>query len=604
LRDSKDSLALRQSLEDLSREYAFPGLTHLWGPELYARAPVMFRPFILANFSSVAFEKKWKYRNVDWKGEVGDRLERWLAEVDRAGDAELYRRLYWWKITSQHGRRCDKVWLKDLVARFETAPDSQARRLELTKHDLALWLDQPSAVALYRKDPGAAAPFILKHLPRKYTFTLAEKREWWDDLSKLVKDKGDDDTYFSLYRRQIGIGQWRQDALELCRQEKDPTRLVQELRLRQPDIWNKDLGGVYAELLAARGEELFPYVLPEIHKVLRGWFRDGFDKLITLAEDRGWWELWGALIRACASAKEHERAVQAALKLPPAQGRERLQQLAGVGLEWNLPGFGLARVVPLSDSSACAIYGKFPELLRGPLRSHLVPTASESYDKLAGQLFAHNDEVLLDYLAGRLVTVLQKGKSKLGDAVERFAAHYEALQRDDGRFAQRAASVLGQVPAYAVRMYPELIRNNRLARLMYERSADLYLSDPAALSDLLEAPEIHAQALAYRALGGNSAEARRLAALNLEILLGTLLRPLHRRTRLLAFKALENAAHEPEAAARILARAREAVNLPDAHYPKDQLVGLLGRLLHRYPQFREAREAPTVYRRAECSESA
>ena len=602
LRDAPDSEALRAGLEELSKEYAFPGLTHLWGPELYARAPLMFRPFILAHFSFSAFEKKWKYRTVEWKGQEGQRLEAWLQEVDRANDIELYRRLYSWRLLSQHKHKGDKVWVKDLLARFEAAPDRQTRRQEMLKHDLFYWLDEPAAVTLYKKDAKLAAPFILRHLPRHYSLFTGEKRALWTYLADLAKQAGDDELYFSLYRKQAPLQQWRQDALDLCRREADTDKLLRELRRRHLEIWDKDLGVVFTELLESRGEELFPYVIPELNKVLRGWFRTGFDNLMALADRRGWWELWGALTRACATPKEFEKAVHSCLELPAPEGKRKLLRLAGAGLELNFPGLGIARLVPLSDKAACAVYAKYPDILRGPMRAQLTPNASDAYDKLTGQLLGCSDDELLDYLASRLVVCLALNRQpKLAEAVERLAAFYEAMQRDEARFARRAAAVLGQVPAYMVWMYDRLIRENRLARLLYERSAGFYLKVPEALTDLLEAPEIHAQALAYRTLALNNDQARRQALDNLDVLLGTLLRPLHCRTRLLAFAALENAAHDPDAAARVVSRARDALGLPDSHYPKDQLVGLIGRLLFRHPGLRSPEETPVVYRRATCS---
>jgi len=114
--------------------------------------------------------------------------------------------------------------------------------------------------------------------------------------------------------------------------------------------------------------------------------------------------------------------------------------------------------------------------------------------------------------------------------------------------------------------------------------------------NLLEAPEIHVQAMIYRALGLRDDRAARLAAANIDILIGTLLRPLHRRTRMAAFEALENAASATaEAAARICARAREAFELPDTRYPKERLVGLIGHILSRWPALREKGEEPVVF---------
>jgi len=118
------------------------------------------------------------------------------------------------------------------------------------------------------------------------------------------------------------------------------------------------------------------------------------------------------------------------------------------------------------------------------------------------------------------------------------------------------------------------------------------------VQDLIEGSNIHVMALAYRVLGLDDARARAMAAENLTLLLGTLLRPLHRATRRLAFAALASAAATDEATAgAILRRAREAFALPDKRYPKDALVALIGAILARWPALRGEREQPTVFRK-------
>ena len=175
--------------------------------------------------------------------------------------------------------------------------------------------------------------------------------------------------------------------------------------------------------------------------------------------------------------------------------------------------------------------------------------------------------------------------------------YYAALKADEAVFSRRAASVLGRVPAYSIWRYHPLIRENRLARLLFERSAASYLADPRSLADLVEASEIHVMALAYRALGLDDPRAREQATAHLPLLLGTLLRPMQRDTRVLAFGALANAASAPDTARQILDRARDALNLPDRRYPKERLLGLIGRLLRAWPQLRAATEQPAVYER-------
>ena len=90
--------------------------------------------------------------------------------------------------------------------------------------------------------------------------------------------------------------------------------------------------------------------------------------------------------------------------------------------------------------------------------------------------------------------------------------------------------------------------------------------------------------------------ARRLGVESLDILLGTLLRPLHRKTRVAAFAALANVSKtDVNSSARILERARAALRLPDIKYPKEELVGLIGHVLHNQPSLRSRREQPVIY---------
>jgi len=108
--------------------------------------------------------------------------------------------------------------------------------------------------------------------------------------------------------------------------------------------------------------------------------------------------------------------------------------------------------------------------------------------------------------------------------------------------------------------------------------------------------------LAYRVLALPDPRASALAAHNIEILIGTLLRPLHRKTRLAAFDALVNAARHSEAVARrVHARAREALKLPNKKYPKAELIGLIGRVLAVHPALASEAERPVVYRNGKAA---
>jgi hypothetical protein len=291
--------------------------------------------------------------------------------------------------------------------------------------------------------------------------------------------------------------------------------------------------------------------------------------------------------------------------------RERLKALAGASREWNWPGLGLAIVHHLDDNLACLVYACYPDLVRGPLRANVTPSWWRGYPNLIKAAQAANDDDLVDTLASRYATRISWarmwGRKSEPDADDKtaseLAAYYQAIRdRDPAVFSRRASNVLTRIPAYATFNQQQLLRTNDLARLLFVRSLDQYLAVPRAVQDLVEGSNIHVMMLAYRVLALPDARARGLAADNIEILLGTLLRPIHRKTRMAAFDALANAAGHSEAVARrVHARAREALKLPDKKYPKAELIGLIARTLAAHPALATEAERPVVYRHARAA---
>jgi len=386
---------------------------------------------------------------------------------------------------------------------------------------------------------------------------------------------------------------------------RDSAELVRELEKRHPEGWWVNLADPFFRFVQSRGRDVFPYVARHLRQAWGGWFgRGSYGKMADYARDQGWWDLWSTLIRVCSRLKEFNKEVFALLearRLPENTVRERLLLLAGVSREWNWAGFGLATVHQLEEPVALLFYERFPDLLRGPYRLHVQSHLwGQSYPKLLDRFIAAGDEELIDLLASRIVTRSGRwgnAQKMLADA-EKLADYYTALKSDETAFSRRAANVLGQVPAYSIWQYNPLVRANRLARLLFERSASSYLADPRSLADLVEASEIHVMSLAYRALGLNDPRAREQASQHLPLLMGTLLRPMQRDTRGLAFGALANAANTIETARLILERAKDALTLPDARYPKEKLLGLIAKLIHRWPELRGPREQQVVYERA------
>jgi hypothetical protein len=457
----------------------------------------------------------------------------------------------------------------------------------------------------------------LDHLPRN--FWSEHKRAMWDKLASLARSKGDETLYNALYRQLIPIKRWREDALALAASETDVARLNQTLTDRHPQGYGLDVTPTLIDILERKGRDVFPYIRSKLNDAIGGWGRDKeAKKLIDLAAARGWWDLWTAAIRT-GPDKLFQEGVAGILddrSLAEDRQRERLRALAGVSQEWNWPGVGFARVHNLDDNLASRLYGRFPDLVRGPFRAHVTPHWwGQGYPKLVGLARDAHDTELMDTLAARYATHVSweersdrapKKPNPLTVTAAELAKYYQDIRdKDEEAFARRAAGVLTRIPAYTLRSYHALLRTNDLARLLFSRSAASFLSSPAAVQDLVEGSDIHVMGLAYRILGLRDPRAVTLAGANLEILLGTLLRPLHRKTRFVAFEALANAARSsPEAAKRVLSRARDALKLPDKKYPKAELIGLIGAVLDASPDLAGPRERPVVYRRAQPQRSA
>lgn len=601
-----DDLRLRDHLEGVRRDPALAGLTWFWGPALYRRNRVVFREFILAHFSMFDFSDRAKWKRVTWQAHA-DRMEAWLAEARRHRDTWLVRRLFRWKFAADQGWGMDsKAFRAALRADYRAAQTAAAQANVLAEYETWFELDEETAVALYTISP-ASTKFLLAHLPTRYSFFGNEKREMWRRLFDAAQKAGDDQLAFALYRRQADIKEWQTDVERLARSVADSDQLNDELRKRHPEGWNLKLGDGIVALLEARGRDALPYVREKLSSIVGGWRTIDPEPLLKLAEKRGWWDFWSAIGRTAADPKNFNRQVSTVLADPgldEAARVERLRALAGVSREWNWPGLGLARVHLMEDQLAAQLYRRYPQLIKGPFKPNIVPTWWQGGPKLLAAAEQAQDEELLDLLASRYVTRTlvtsawnKKANDEIQPVVARLTAFFQALrERDEATFARRAANILTQVPTYSIYSVNQLLETNDLARLLFVRSFSAFLAAPASLRDLVEGSEIQVQMLAYRILAQRDPRAGAVAVESLDILLGTLLRPLHRKTRLAAFGALANAARaDAQAAARILKRAREALRLPDKKYPKEQLVGLIGQVLHLRPELRGPREQPVVY---------
>jgi hypothetical protein len=588
-----DDRSLRDRLEGMAAvSLRIRALWWYWAPRLHARNGVMFRPFILEHHTEGFFnDRKGRWESIRWQGEVAASLDPWLVQIEADGDSELFQSLYGWKYRG-HNRRTARAyvqrWRQDLLKRFNVdSPAARTTALEI--YDLALTLDEDTALGLYAVDPERAVPFILTH--------SAGDRPW-KRLGAVARARQDEDFYFKLYRQQIPLRDWIKEVRGLCRTVSNADSLVEELEKRHPLSYHSArMARLLRRLLEARGLDVVPYLRRHLTDIAAG-----YKPLARLALRRGWIELWAATLLGCGTDWHYNATIRVLLRdrrMSDTERQRRLRLLTGPSAEWNWRGEGLASVQQLSHANALSLYHRHPELLRRAFKAHVTPGWHGSHLALFEAAWAAGDADLADQLASRYATQTHAALGRTASQVA--AGKYVSLKLDEAAFARRAAAVLTRIPARSIFDYDWLIRCNTLARLLFERSLCSFLEVPEALGELLECAEIHVQHLGYRVLGLADPRAAEQAGRHLELLLGTLLRPLHRRTRLAAFAALLNAARQEDDAHRIVERAREALTLPDQHYPKEQLVGLIGTILARHPQLAQSAERPVIHRRASGS---
>lgn len=589
---------LRDAIEGLEDRSLLPFVVHRVARGLLERDPILFGPVVRPRLLLWGYDGRGKWHR-PWRTAVGKVDLEWLLRfAEERDDAPLFKAAMQLHFDSVAWRKRDALFRKELRSRFHRGLRSAERASLLERFAGLGHLDDASAIELYEAEPNLCKRFILDHVPPV---------EWdahdRDRLPKLLDRTRSRDPlfHFALYRTTVGSATWRRDVQSLIEQASD-AELDSELERRHPAAPPSKIGDVFALLLEKRGDAATPYVHRHLADTVRGIFGSGgYETLIDLARRRGDERLWAGLLRYVATPKEYNAAVRELVRdlTDGGSSRDRLLLLAGLGRELNFGRFSVARVQPLHDDVACALFDRAPELLDGVFKQHLFAGWHETYPHLLDRVLAAEHEDLLDFLASRFVT---RGgfwvNKKLTVAAEKLSRYYEGLRRDPVVFAERSSNVLAQVPPFAIGSYDALLEGNRLARLLYEHAPVDYLASSRAIRDLLESPEIHAQRLAFRALALGLPSARRLAAENIDLLAATLLRPLHRRTRLVAFAALLNAADDEVTAAKVLSVAREAMHLPDLRYPKEELVGLIGRIVHRHAALRNERERNVVYRSA------
>ena len=487
----------------------------------------------------------------------------------------------------------DRRHYSEQAARYVRAGSAEERAQVLHALDLPYALDEDTALALYAVQPALASGFIQRHLPRGRR--AEDARLPWTRLMARALGRADAALHFALYRMQASPEEWARDTSELARRISDPASLCEELERRHPQRWRPDVGPHLQALALERGEHMLPYLERHAGEVWSPGRRSGYEQMAELAKRRGWWELWGTLVRVCGSAALYDREVLALLQdvhTDESQLRRRLLVLAGV---WTPTGTGARprRLKPLRESTLLELYRRFPHLARGPFRAQLEPSPARPLSRLIDLALSRQDDELIDHLAVRLAALNERsGSERLVEAGRRLAEHL-AGRADPAQLDQRCAHILEQLGGLT-RNVTNLARRNPLARLLFERGLAACFERREMAMRLLQTREPYVRALGVAALV-RALRRHEPSAADVDALLLALEQPLPAAVRRDAMRALE--ALSGDLAARIAGWARHALaaNAGTAH--DGERLRLLAMQLSRQPALTLQGETPVVYRR-------
>src|SRR5262249_31429049 len=157
--------------------------------------------------------------------------------------------------------------------------------------------------------------------------------EIWRQMIDVALHAGDEALAFALYRRQVDLKEWRRDVERLAEQIGNLDQLNDELGKRHPEGWGLKLGDGIHSLLRRRGRDVMPYVRAKLESIVGGWYGSEPEPFLTLARQRGWWDLWAGVARATTIPKVFNTEVARLLddtELADNEREKRLRALAGV----------------------------------------------------------------------------------------------------------------------------------------------------------------------------------------------------------------------------------------------------------------------------------
>jgi|SRR5579859_5499334 len=559
-----DRGALLREMETLAQETAFSTHADLWAPTLYQRDASFFEAFLL--------------KRLDNSHEKVIRVLFPLAEA--AGQHTLFTGLYR-KIARQD------AWNAELLALAQSAQTDEHlwQAVQCREMDRSWFsLEEKVALALYRRNPERFTAFVRKHVHRGW----GQGRETFRRLRAAVKQQGDDEFSWALFRELAEPLEWERSVARLLLEQVPASAVVEELRKRHSaHLWEAN-----TSILGGFVEEYGLAVLPYIEENL-GWIaRRGADRLLSAAEKLGdenlYWRIffkagdsikWNNALREVLKRSLSDEALflEVQRRTPPAQG-------------WY--GWRLEKDVALQ------FYRRSPDVFR-PFLEHFLYEPEESLFQEAERL---GDEELLDFLsfwglrqlAGLIHRAFpspslqrwwkpdpgaQKQVKHLGKLLtDRFDRLYA---QSPETYVQHAANILSRFQPFEVWSFRPNLEYNSAFAYLFCQHRDAWRQSASGIRELLESPNIYIQIMGLDMLAEGGADAAERVGENVLLLRALLLGRAKRTTKRKVLLCLEQSARQgAKHAGRILPLLEEALYFQGKRAIDERLMVAFVRLRH------------------------
>ncbi len=462
-------------------------------------------------------------------------------------------------------------------------------------------LDERSALVLYRASPDVASRFIQRHIPAD----SGDASAYWAELSSLARARGDHDLFFTIYRKTVEADQWARDVGLLVDRIEDAAALVEELMRRHPLVGRRNLGSVLLLLIRKRGRDVMPYVLSAVRRSGTGFDTEParLTELVGLADERGWLELWSALLASPRRAADLEREVRRLADDARRSDQDllmRLDMIARASVERRARA-GTRKHPTLSDDTAVRLHARYPWLVREELGAWL-SLGPGGYLRLLDAAMDAKNEALVDRLAGLVLTTdmgAEWARRDVSPMATRICRHFEAFSHDPDIVCSRVARVLGCVsPGTTYTDLAPLTALNPLAHRIWNEWMPVYASCPALAWALLQCPSMLARHLGFRIVADPDCSFRQAGVDQRWRWMPVALEPMPGRVRRAAIRALRCVVQDPRAAADLVVALRVVCEARVPGPGRRDYLALLGTVLSDHPDLRRFSERDTFLRSA------